>query len=225
LFSLRPSLSYLIRTPSLHCLISSDLCGGRCRHEARGQVPRKLLDCPYWGRETNRDETRWQVASAYTVFLPATEAPKPHGTVAFGRGDAKSSVILFGLDERTWRQTHALARHPNHCYRRLGREGVAAAAPTQGKEERRGRGWRRGLPGRRRTHYLCSTPASLLVNEDGGEPWPHWRAPAASRQAREAPDPQCSSRRRWELRGRVRPHSRGGAGELAMDCGRLSRGG
>jgi hypothetical protein len=70
LFSLRPSLSYLIRTPSLHCLISSDLCGGRCRHEARGQVPQELLDCPYCGRETNRDETRWQVASAYTVFCP-----------------------------------------------------------------------------------------------------------------------------------------------------------
>jgi hypothetical protein len=47
-------------------------------------------------------------------FFAAAGAGKGDGIVAFGRGDAKSGVFPFGLDARTWRRAHALARHPNH---------------------------------------------------------------------------------------------------------------
>jgi hypothetical protein len=47
-------------------------------------------------------------------FLAAARADKGNNIVAFYCGNAKLGIFPFGLDARTWRQAHTLARHPNH---------------------------------------------------------------------------------------------------------------
>jgi hypothetical protein len=64
----------------------------------------------------------------FCYFLAAPRDAKLDAIVPFCCGDAKSGGVPFGLDARTWRRAHTLARHPN----RLRRGGRPPQTPWRG---------------------------------------------------------------------------------------------
>jgi hypothetical protein len=125
-------------------------------------------------------------------FSAAPGDAKPDPIVAFGCGDAKSGVVPFGLDARTWRRAHALTRHSNHPSR-WGRWGkgqrLSRGRATEEETGRReGRRQPAAAPHRCRRRALGSggaTPRGAIVRRQASPPLgPRCRAYAPGTHAR-----------------------------------------